>query len=1315
LLDQSYFTLYTATYQQGYMTKKCRGIQSMQQPSASIELSQFANLSTFALQLAQSYISWRAAGSGEDVFSYFNRNPRNTGDEHSLRVSLICQHILPVFNYTFAQIEYESQKRDITLWNQNQHDKRKIAIIETKSSSVCNLTSIRRGHETPIEQIERYLTQAGLYLGVLTNGDEWHLFDFAVGYEPLSSFSLIELAELLRDAPTQEIAKQRLESRPLLRQALAVTYYYLDARRWEEIERFRQRLADKSYHRIKSLQDPRNVEIFVQQIKQVLGSLRVTIRAQFALLQQSYNDYQQRHIYTSATDSRPFEETWQSEIEKIVQFGVAFRLDTNGQLLDALSNLLTELREQYFASGDISAFESEYLLKAADLFSVHNLSQTSFLEKKRKVHSVRLPALDDLKAILQAHYAYLASLDDDYAISKKAIETYITWKESVRNVFGNPQDEFCLQTAYIHFVRIFFVRVCEDHGLIPRRISDGPFARYEQYRLELLTGIKDTYLRLLEETYQRASSVYHNFFDHQKLFDWLTLDEYTILALFDLLNYYDFQGLSSDVLGRVYTEGYIENKDRSEKGQFYTPPQVVDYMLDSLDIPNVNELDKMEARSFLPKTVADLSCGSGTFLVTAAARKSAILQRLVTAREVDSEHALQVLTDTFLGFDLNPFACYLAEINLLIQCLPFLLDDQGKLCRSVDRFHIYCADSIEPTSAEQIYAAREGKATDRMLIRPQRPRGQVLSLEEQRIVRIKEDKGLPFDLTHINAGQQGIDYLVGNPPYVSAGESSDNLHYRNDVWNFGIYQLLHQRWDLFVPFFERNLQFLRPEIGRLGLIVSNGIETEGYAERLRQVLSSQYSLLQIDFFPGLHLFQDAAVENTIVLLENRPPDEQHEVIRRRHLQADCKHFETLPPMPQVLSNGQIFRWRYNPVLDKSVADGCTPLCSIVYIGTGVEAQSDEDSDPVINGRRQKRFTLNDVFLPPSNGATRPAEYIDDGVLGDDVDRYYLRRKRDVAYEKFRPQMRGPRHIALFRTPEKLLLGETSGGYYDRAGLFANHSVQVVVSWQALEQAGVLEEKGIQTVLRKSRQIAGIINGFAPVAELFDLRYLLGIINSRFMREYIASNMHEGTREGRIYPDIWKRLPIKVASTERQQQIAILVDAIQTQYQQLAALPTPSSLATDSGIHYRDIQGYLAQGVFQFFGDVESAIAENPIIRDGRLILRRQPLTYLESSDPELLRYIELYLTDLHPELRGWIWAEARKRIQAPVSLEAVHTFMASVDNITTKAQQINTTINRLSSEIETLIEATYKEPADIEKLDKIKNAKRTHGSNGELF
>src|SRR5205807_6208537 len=133
---------------------------------------------------------------------------------------------------------------------------------------------------------------------------------------------------------------------------------------------------------------------------------------------------------------------------------------------------------------------------------------------------------------------------------------------------------------------------------------------------------------------------------------------------------------------------------------------------------------------------------------------------------------------------------------------------------------------------------------------------------------------------------------------------------------------------------------------------------------------------QIDFFPALRLFQDAAIENTIVLVENRIPDEEHVVIRRRHTRTDCTKFETLPPTPQLASNGQIFRWRYDALLDKRLAQGSIPLCTIVYVGTGIVAQSKESLDPVIEGKRQKLFTLDDVFLLPTTRKTRPAEFTD---------------------------------------------------------------------------------------------------------------------------------------------------------------------------------------------------------------------------------------------------------------------------------------------------------------------------------------------------
>ena len=1290
----------------------------MQQPSTSIELPQFTSIAAVALNIARSCAGWRDSGSGEDFVTYFSHAPRHSGDEHSLRATLIREKILPVFHYAPADIEYESQERyDLSLWVQSGLDRRRIAIVETKSSSIQNLASTKKGPETPVEQLERYLSQAGLYLGVLTNGDEWHLFDFAVGREPLASFSLVELTRLLHDASDVEVATQRLAAQSHLQQALVLTFYYLNAQRWQQTDVFRENIANPAYHRIASLQQPAHVETLVSQIKLVLGSLRETIRAQFALLQERYADYQQQCQFTSLKDNRLYADVLSSAIERVVQSSTTLQFVTERDLHSAYRTLLASLTEQFLEDGDIAAFKSEYLRQAKDLMANYSINQPTLMgETTKPAVKLRPPTdgLDELEELLQIHYTYLQSLAEEFALSKQAVESYLTWQTSVHDIFSNPVSEFCLQTAYIAFVRLFFVRVCEDHNLIPRRISDGPFTRFEQYRIELLTGIKDTYIRLLEETYQRARSVYHNFFGHSELYDWFTLDEYTILALFDLLNRFDFQGISADVLGRVYNEGYIETKARSERGQFYTPPQVVDYMLDSIGIPGRDEADDIRARAFLEKSVGDLSCGSGTFLVAAAARKSAILQRLVATGEVNADYALQILTETFLGFDLNPFACYLAEINLLVQCLPFLLDIQERLCRSIHRFHIYSTDSLEPTRAEQTSAYIFGEATNRLVLFPPSTHKHVLSEDERNIISIKHTKGIPADITGFHSGEKGLDYLLGNPPYVSAGESAENLPYRQAVWEYGIYHLLHQRWDLFVPFFERNLQFLRPETGRLGLIVSNGIETEGYAERLRQLLSSQYRLLQIDFFPNLRLFQDAAIENTIVLVENRPPDEEHTVNRRRHLQADCQRYEELPPTPQVASNGQIFRWRYDALLDKSIAQGSIPLCAIVYVGTGIVAQSKEVLDPIINGRRQKLFTLDDVFLPPADNTKRPVDYTDDGVVGDDVDSYYLRRTRYVAYEKYYSQMYRPRHRALFQTPEKLLLGETSGGYYDRSGLFANHSVQVVVSWKALEESGAIEEKGIKTVLRESRQIAGMTNGVAAIAELFDIRYLLGIINSRFSRRYLASNRLEGTREGRIYPDVWKRLPIKVASKDKQLAIAARVDAIQAQYQQLATLPTPATLAVNPAIRYRDVQGYLAQGMLRYTGDVQNTIAEKPTLRDGRLILRRQPLTYLESSDAELLRYLELYLTQLNPKLQGWSWVEARRRMQVPATLKEVQAFMASIDALSQQEAQIRATIENIATEIEDLVAAAYYEPPD-EQMMEIIQAKMGNLHNGSLF
>jgi N-6 DNA Methylase len=678
-------------------------------------------------------------------------------------------------------------------------------------------------------------------------------------------------------------------------------------------------------------------------------------------------------------------------------------------------------------------------------------------------------------------------------------EAFQKWQSHYLFLPHDPQQEFCLQTAFNQFIHVYFLRACEEYTLLL------PFPMDEQADKARLASSMEIARHILSNLDHSA------FTDIAHCFDWFTPDEQTMLQLYRLLRKHYFKRLPGDILGKVYNESFIELHNRSEKGQFYTPPHIVDYMLDTLDIPafnhnhNTNDKGYKKHEAFLNKTVADLSCGSGAFLMAASERKSIILQHLLSAGEIQQEDALDILTSTIVGFDLNPFACYLATINLFIQNLPFLLDEHGQVSKRMAQFHIYCADALEPQSLKQ--------------------------------------PGL-----HLSK----FDYLVGNPPYISANENFSNLLYRNKISSSGHYLLLNQKWDIFVPFFERNLQLLQPETGRLGLIVSSGIETEGYAQRLRQALCERYKLLQIDFFPGLRVFPHTGIESTMVFIENRPPTDTHPVARRRHLRANLTAFENLPSARQMAGTEQVFRWRYLPALTTSIANGSIPLCAIAYIGTGIEAQSSEYTEQIIEGQRHKRFTLYDVFVLPSHENEQPAGFPDYGVLGDDVDNYHLRRKRYVAYERCRPFMRGPRHVALFRTPAKLLLGETSGGYFDTAGLFANHSVQVVVPWHALAQSGALLETGISRVLRKSQQITGTTE-LTQISQQFDLRYILAIINSRFIRNYLAANMHRGTRKGRIYPDIWKRLPIKIVPFERQKEIALLVEAVQDEYKNLARL------------------------------------------------------------------------------------------------------------------------------------------------------------------
>jgi SAM-dependent methyltransferase len=113
----------------------------------------------------------------------------------------------------------------------------------------------------------------------------------------------------------------------------------------------------------------------------------------------------------------------------------------------------------------------------------------------------------------------------------------------------------------------------------------------------------------------------------------------------------------------------------------------------------------------------------------------------------------------------------------------------------------------------------------------------------------------------------GFDVVVGNPPYVRQELLSALKPYFERR-----FKAYHGVADLYIYFFERGLQILKPG-GRLSFVVTNKWLRSGYAEPLRRLLSSEAWLeTLVDLGHAKKIFEDADVFPSIVVLAKPRPD-----------------------------------------------------------------------------------------------------------------------------------------------------------------------------------------------------------------------------------------------------------------------------------------------------------------------------------------------------------------------------------------------------------------------------------------------------------
>ena len=382
-----------------------------------------------------------------------------------------------------------------------------------------------------------------------------------------------------------------------------------------------------------------------------------------------------------------------------------------------------------------------------------------------------------------------------------------------------------------------------------------------------------------------------------------------LAALIHDFNTRDFSSLPQDVVGTVF-ERLIPPEDRHLLGQYFTNEPLCDLGIAFCVLsPNA--------------TVADLTCGTGTFLIRSYDRKRWL-----------GNHDHATLLSQLWGIDIAPFPAELAVINLFRQNLTAAGNFPRIACR--DLFTIKPGDTI-----------------------PFPPPKMDLEHPEQ----IKE----PIPL---------FDAIVGNLPYVSA----DQIGQKDTGYLDFIRRTLIEGWlekypalfcyankteqksferqiaagqhksvdrdrlqlrtstyaDLYVYLFLHAARFLKPG-GRMGIITSNAWLDVNYGYALQRFFCDQFKIVAILESRCEPWFTEASV-NTVFTIIERCEDQKE---RDRHLVKFVKVRKRLadltPGDPQIEA---VARWkRLMRLVDKVEAAGRKDAKTVPL---GVLTEEDDD-------------------------------------------------------------------------------------------------------------------------------------------------------------------------------------------------------------------------------------------------------------------------------------------------------------------------------------------------------------------------------------
>ena len=414
-------------------------------------------------------------------------------------------------------------------------------------------------------------------------------------------------------------------------------------------------------------------------------------------------------------------------------------------------------------------------------------------------------------------------------------------------------------------------------------------------------------------------------------------------GLFPLLDRYNFTveensvndaevSLDPELLGRVF-ENLLASYNpetqvtaRNATGSFYTPREIVDYMVkESLDAymkPVEDKPPEEQLKHLLELKVLDPACGSGAFPM---GMLHAIVERAIALGGRASSPAaasgdmcptaadlyaikLRVIENCIFGVDIQPIAMMITKLRFFISLiceqseptsdkrdnygvntLPNLetkfvaansLVAMKKPPQQMNLFDAVLIDDLK----KQLHDVRHRYFGAKTRSEKRRLRQEDKKLRDELVLRFSSGNLFdahdaeqiavwnPYDQVAVSPFfdpewmfdiKRGFDVVIGNPPYIQLQTDHGKL---GDFYKPCGYETFAKTGDIYCLFYERGWQLLKAN-GHLCYITSNKWMRAGYGEATRKFFAEKTDPQLLIDFAGEKIFESATVDTNILLFE----------------------------------------------------------------------------------------------------------------------------------------------------------------------------------------------------------------------------------------------------------------------------------------------------------------------------------------------------------------------------------------------------------------------------------------------------------------